>query len=71
MTPFAHDVINAEGWGVRSRSLALEVEDEEGNVVLLRPGGVVTGKTGDAVEEGVSETRGRNIALCFQKFLEA
>jgi hypothetical protein len=55
-------------WADGSRSLPLKVEDEEGNVVLLRAGGVVAGKTGDALEEGVGETRGRNIALRFQKF---
>src|SRR5438445_3962896 len=42
------------------RSL-LKVEDEEGNVVLLCAGGVVAGKTGYVVEEGVSETSGRDI----------
>jgi len=54
-----------------SRNLLLKVEDQEGNVVLLRPGGVVAGKIGDSVEEGVSETRSRNIALRFQKFFAA
>ena len=58
-------------WADGSRNLLLKVEDQEGNVVLLRPGGVVAGKTGDSVEEGVSETRSRNIALRFQKFFAA
>ena len=49
----------------------LKVEHEEGYVVLLRANRVVAGKTGDAVEEGIGETRGRNIALCFQKFFAA
>src|SRR5260370_12885748 len=58
-------------WAVCSRSVFLEVEDEEGNVVLLRAAGVVAGKTGDAVDEGVGETSGRNIALRFQEFFAA
>ena len=49
----------------------MEVEDEEGNVVLLRARGVVTGKTGDVREEGVSETSGRDIQLPFQEFFAA
>jgi hypothetical protein len=49
----------------------LKVEDEEGNVVLLRAGGVVAGKTGDVVEEGVSETSARAIELRFQEFFAA
>ena len=50
-----------------SGRLLLEVEDKESNVVLLRAAGVVARKNGDAFEEGVGETRGRNIALRFQK----
>jgi hypothetical protein len=45
----------------------LKVEDEQGNVVLLRAGGVVTGKNGDAIEESAGEMRSRNIAVGFQK----
>jgi hypothetical protein len=37
------------GWTDGSGGLLLKVKDEEGNVVLLRAGGVVAGKTGDAV----------------------
>ena len=47
--------------------ILLKVEDEAGNVVLLRAGGVVAGKTSDVVEEGVSETSGRDIELRFQE----
>src|ERR1700730_12647477 len=54
-----------------SPSLLLKVEDEEGNVVLLRAGGVVAGKTGDVVEESVSETSGRDMELRFQEFFAA
>ena len=49
----------------------LKVEDEERNVVLLRAGGVVARKTGDVVEEGVSETSDRDIELRFQEFFAA
>jgi hypothetical protein len=42
-------------WADCSRSVLLEVEDEEGNVVLLWATRVVTGKTGDFVEKGVGE----------------
>src|SRR4029077_4360291 len=50
------------------RRVLLKVEDEEGNVVFLRAGGVVARKTGDVVEEGVSETSGRDIEPRFQEF---
>jgi hypothetical protein len=51
--------------------LPLEVEDEEGNVVLLHAGGVVAGKTSDVLEKGVCEKSRRNIALRFQKLFAA
>ena len=46
----------------------LKVEDNERNIVLLRTGGTVARKGGDAVEEDIGETRGRNLAVRFQKF---
>src|SRR5437773_9604528 len=62
--------VNREGERCVQRGL-LKVEDEDGNVVFLRAGGVVAGKTGDVVEEGVSETGGRDIELRFQEFFAA
>src|SRR6266481_9642265 len=56
---------------LRLQRVLLKVEDEEGNVVLLRAGGVVAGKTGDVVEESVSETSGRDMELRFQEFFAA
>src|SRR5258708_36723547 len=50
-------------WADCSRSVLLEVEDKEGNVVFLCATGVVTGKAGDFVEKGVGERSGRNISL--------
>ena len=55
----------------RARRVLLKVEDKESNVVILRAGGVVAGKTGDVVEELVSETSGRDIAVRFQEFFAA
>jgi hypothetical protein len=46
----------------------LKIEDNERNIVLLRTGGPVARKGGDAVEEDIGETRGRNLAVLFQKF---
>jgi hypothetical protein len=46
----------------------LKIEHEKGNVVVLRVG---AGKTGDAVEQSVGETRGRKVALRFQKIFAA
>ena len=42
-----------------------KVEDNERNIVLLRTGGTVARKRGDAVEEDIGETRGRNLAVQF------
>jgi hypothetical protein len=55
----------------RTRRVLPKVEDEEGNVVLLRAGGVVAGKTSDVLEKGVCEKSRRNIALRFQKLFAA
>ena len=56
---------------VEQRSDLPKVEDQQGNVVLLRARGVVTGKTGDVLEKGVCEKSRRNITLFFQKLFAA
>src|ERR1700730_10505229 len=50
------------------RRVLLKVEDEEGHVVLLRAGGVVAGKSGDVVEEGVCETSSGDLPPRVQEF---
>ena len=56
---------------VEQRSDLPKVEDQQGNVVLLRARGVVTAKTADVLEKGVWEKGRWNITLFFQKLFAA